>query len=843
MNADNHTGTKGDDEGTAVNVDALVARFSTGATVTTPEDFSTKRKQQQVEAAGAQQAAREHVTGLRLSLRSAMAAVRPRTIANMATKPDVSFSFKRKASERQHSVVSSPSEVSLEANNPTFRAEQHERDPLWPLAEAIFSDDASNLFACIERCQNADNTRSPAGNLPSHQPRDRSPHQVQGVYDSLRDKIAAGDIRHAILSVGASFNRLNILSAMLANQGGTDSQEVLQRPLEIALEGGHLEIATLLAHVRGGRVGPELDASQALRYYCLAGDIERAREVLANPQLSTIKAALSDASRNGRGDIVEMLSADTRFDPFVDGDEAFRVACEYGKTKIVSQLLANARMSFPTPNGPIAALTAAALAGQCDVVDMLVRDPRVHPGGDRSFALEYYCLAGDAVRAKEVLDDPKPVCLNAALLAVSKRGHVGILKLLLADPRVDPAANDNAAIQASSENGHAEVVKLLLTDPRVDPAADDNYSVQMSGAKGHAEVVRLLLADPRVDPAANDNFAVQRSSEHGHVEVVKLLLADPRVDPTADDNYAIHWSSANEHADVVKLLLTDPRVDPATNDNCAVRWSSENGHAEVVKLLLANPRVDPAADDHYAILWSSTRGHAEVVKLLLADPRVDPAADDNCAVRWSSENGQAVVVKLLLTDPRVDPAADDNYAIQWSSARGHAEVVRLLLADPRVDPTVDDNDAIRLSSQNGHAEVVKLLLADSRVHSCDDLSAALELASGAGHIEVVQQLLLHAEKMVVTRKALTAADKGNHDTVTKFLLEKQPKVLLDLFKTATPCNSDGWLRSELRRMEFASAMTLLLAVERRERDLRLSDILRRVMTEYACFEVVEATEE
>jgi hypothetical protein len=167
-------------------------------------------------------------------------------------------------------------------------------------------------------------------------------------------------------------------------------------------------------------------------------------------------------------------------------------------------------------------------------------------------------------------------------------------------------------------------------------------------------------------------------------------------------------------------------------------------------------------------------------------------------------------------------------------------VVKLLLADPRVDPAADDNFAIRWSSGLGHAEVVKLLLADPRVNYCNGISAALELASGAGHIEVVQQFLSNAET-VVTRKALTAADKGSHDAVMQLLLEKQPNVVLGLFESATLCTSDGCLRSELRRLEFASAMTLLLAVERRERDLRLSDILRRVMTEYACFEVVDAT--
>ncbi|EPZ31207.1 hypothetical protein ROZALSC1DRAFT_29207 [Rozella allomycis CSF55] len=55
--------------------------------------------------------------------------------------------------------------------------------------------------------------------------------------------------------------------------------------------------------------------------------------------------------------------------------------------------------------------------------------------------------------------------------------------------RVDPSANDNYAIKWASRNGHAAVVKILLADDRVDP---NSY-------KGHADFVELLLADERVD--------------------------------------------------------------------------------------------------------------------------------------------------------------------------------------------------------------------------------------------------------------------------------------------------------------------------------------------------------
>ena len=40
---------------------------------------------------------------------------------------------------------------------------------------------------------------------------------------------------------------------------------------------------------------------------------------------------------------------------------------------------------------------------------------------------------------------------------------------------------------------------------------------------GHSEIVKLLLADPRVDPAADNNVTIRDASLHGHTEIVKLL--------------------------------------------------------------------------------------------------------------------------------------------------------------------------------------------------------------------------------------------------------------------------------------------------------------------------------
>ena len=87
----------------------------------------------------------------------------------------------------------------------------------------------------------------------------------------------------------------------------------------------------------------------------------------------------------------------------------------------------------------------------------------------------------------------------------SSFGHFDVVKKLL--PRVDPS-DVNDAIRWASENGHFEVVRLLLSDPRVDPADDNNEAIRLASRNGHFEVVRLLLADPRVDPSENYYYAI-----------------------------------------------------------------------------------------------------------------------------------------------------------------------------------------------------------------------------------------------------------------------------------------------------------------------------------------------
>jgi ankyrin repeat protein len=253
----------------------------------------------------------------------------------------------------------------------------------------------------------------------------------------------------------------------------------------------------------------------------------------------------------------------------------------------------------------------------------------------------------------------------------------------------NPNADSSAAMKWANEHGFGQIVKDLLAyqiDNPVECSSLDFVIVQ-SCLLGHSALVKLLLADKRIDPSVQNQSTLGWACESGHLEVVELLLADKRVDPSFDNNYPFRIASFNGHLEVVKLLLADKRVDPSAKGQAAICFACQHAHTEVVKLLLIDKRVDPSADNNYPVRIASFNGDLEIVQLLLADKRVDPSADKQFALRFACQNNCSGVVKLLLTDERVDPSFDANPAIRQAIANECVSTAKASLSDIPVSPS------------------------------------------------------------------------------------------------------------------------------------------------------------
>ena len=102
-----------------------------------------------------------------------------------------------------------------------------------------------------------------------------------------------------------------------------------------------------------------------------------------------------------------------------------------------------------------------------------------------------------------------------------------------------PFANDSLAIRLAVRMGALSSVRILLADGRADPGAQNNVCLLIACYNGYTEIVRLLLADTRVDPTEHNAAALCcaqernrdrfRTGERAHIDIVMLLLSDWRL--------------------------------------------------------------------------------------------------------------------------------------------------------------------------------------------------------------------------------------------------------------------------------------------------------------------------
>ncbi len=303
------------------------------------------------------------------------------------------------------------------------------------------------------------------------------------------------------------------------------------------------------------------------------------------------------AVQNNHLDVINVLLADKRVNPAAQNNQAIRDAPTGG---IAKRLLADKRVD-PTERDHLVneenALDTAIMYHKVDVVKTLLADARVRKQLKEDPDLSLVIEGSDMMKPE-----------------ASEKENAAILKLLL--EHIDPSWSNQWAIRAVQTPSQ---LKVLLADPRVDPSVN-NQEVLFSHYKRFGEVkTGLKNIKPTQDYLRKSHIHTRTSL----LERIKLLLNNSRVDPSARNNTLIHHAaSAQGDVDIVKILLKDKRVDPTVNSNSAIALASKNGHIDVVRLLLSDVRVDPTSYDHYALTHASKNGYEAIVALLLAHPRV-----------------------------------------------------------------------------------------------------------------------------------------------------------------------------------------------------------------------------
>jgi len=155
--------------------------------------------------------------------------------------------------------------------------------------------------------------------------------------------------------------------------------------------------------------------------------------------------------------------------------------------------------------------------------------------------------------------------------------------------------------------------------------------------KGHADIVRMLLADPRVDVNRAQNQGatpLNIACQYQQLEVVKLLLADPRVDvniPNDRLGTPFFYACNKMNLEIVRAMVAHPRlnVNQATETSITPFMAVCEGDSEELKMELFQV---PSLDLEAANLKGETALHicmlnpdppTRFTELLINHPAVD----------------------------------------------------------------------------------------------------------------------------------------------------------------------------------------------------------------------------
>jgi uncharacterized membrane protein len=137
------------------------------------------------------------------------------------------------------------------------------------------------------------------------------------------------------------------------------------------------------------------------------------------------------------------------------------------------------------------------------------------------------------------------------------KGDEKQVRLFLKYSNINPADETKikSALLSSVLNGHTEVLKVLLADERVDPGYDNDLLLHTAIDDGlYPEVIRLLLESDKVNPASRENLAIKEAAKKKPQKIAELLLATGKVD-VSSDHYIAYWNAVdNKHSEIATMI-------------------------------------------------------------------------------------------------------------------------------------------------------------------------------------------------------------------------------------------------------------------------------------------------
>ncbi len=235
------------------------------------------------------------------------------------------------------------------------------------------------------------------------------------------------------------------------------------------------------------------------------------------------------------------------------------------------------------------------------------------------------------------------VCGLTPLSLAAKRGHEGIVRMLLAIDQVDVNLGDTRGttpLGHAIERGFEGVVRMLLDTGKVDVnercCRSKLTPLSIAAEGGHEGIVRMLLKTGKVDVNPKNVAGatpLSIAAERGHEGIVRMLLDIGNVDINARCSFGL-----------TPLMV-----------------AVDKGHEGIVRMLLATGKANADVGDFVGITslsYPAGEGCEEVVRRLLditGEVGINARTDMGpTPLSLAAESGRLGIVRMMLTSDRVD---------------------------------------------------------------------------------------------------------------------------------------------------------------------------------------------
>jgi len=313
-----------------------------------------------------------------------------------------------------------------------------------------------------------------------------------------------------------------------------------------------------------------------------------------------------------------------------------------------------------------------------------------------------YAVSGLLDQGMEVNSrDPKNAL--TPLMYACRRGKTAVVSVLL---------ERGACVNSMSNRGSSALFEAVLA--------------------GHLEVVKILLANPRIDINAkhsrrSNQTALMIAAQEGKLEIVSILLAHDGLKSNqkdANDNTALSHAIQSEQTTTAVYVL-DHIIEPSDLDttnwkgSSALMLAASCGQNEIVEKLLnkgANSSVRDKQGGGTALLRAVDGGHFETVRIMLGQERVNVHCldhEERGLLHGAAVGGRVEILRLLLKQGLDVNAADKKGRTPLHDACRQSDfgIVKLLL-DAGADSTLKDKAGRKpwtVAWQNGHSTAMKVL--------------------------------------------------------------------------------------------------------------------------------------